>query len=197
VPAPLTPVPPEPASSVVTEPGSDPGGGDAALEARLVALDALLARLEDVPGPTGELAREAVSTLSSVYGEALARVAALVPDITGLAGDQLLGHLLALHGLHPEPAERRIERALASACRSLGGNLTADLAGIVDGVAEISWAATGCGAASGELAAVLRDVVLEAAPELADARAVAAGTAVGQAVPSTFIPLAAIRRRHG
>src|SRR3954453_17142756 len=46
---------------------------DAAVRERLTGLDELLERVEQIPGPAGELALEAVSALAEIYGEALAR----------------------------------------------------------------------------------------------------------------------------
>lgn len=77
--------------------------GDAEVEGRLAALDGLLEAIEAMPGVDGEVSRAAVAALAEVYGEGLARAVSLAraaPDGgRGLAGDQLLAHLMALHGL--------------------------------------------------------------------------------------------------
>ncbi|MES4893196.1 NifU family protein, partial [Streptomyces sp. NPDC096012] len=67
---------------------------DPAVEARLARLDEVLAQLESAPGP----ALEAVTLLTEVYGEALARVLdhADAPLRERLVEDELLGHLLVL-----------------------------------------------------------------------------------------------------
>nr|WP_235948906.1 NifU family protein [Candidatus Frankia alpina] len=107
------------------------------------ALDEALAQVERIPGPSGELALDAVATLASVYGEALARVAgyaAGAADMTAaLTADELIGHLLVLHDVHPEPMGQRVTRAierLRPAIRDRGGEL--ELVGIERGVAEVS-----------------------------------------------------------
>ena len=69
---------------------------------------------------------------------ALARALALAAEPAGFVADELLGHLLVLHGIHPDPVERRVERALdemAPAVRERGGEVA--LAGLDDGVAHV------------------------------------------------------------
>jgi hypothetical protein len=75
-----------------------------AVAGRLELLEELLGELESASGPTAELALDAVATLAAVYGEALHRVVeragAESPGlVAALAGDVLLAHLFALHGV--------------------------------------------------------------------------------------------------
>ncbi|TXK34789.1 hypothetical protein [Nonomuraea sp. C10] len=74
-----------------------------AVAGRLELLEEMLNELETTSGPTAELALDAVATLAEVYGEALARVmdrAAAYPGFgSAAAGDVLLAHLFALHGV--------------------------------------------------------------------------------------------------
>ncbi|MFI9161311.1 NifU family protein [Kitasatospora aureofaciens] len=137
-----------------------------AVEQRLARLDELLERVEAVPGPGGEAALAAVRTLTEVYGEALARVMDLLPP-EPLLDDELLGHLLVLHDLHPEPPERRAARAL-QALRERG--VQAELAGVDGGVAEVRLTVKGCGSSAGAVEAAVREAVLAAAPELSEVR---------------------------
>jgi len=133
-------------------------------------LDSLLERLEDIPGPGVDTAMAAIETLTALYGAALARIVAAVragASVDALADDELVGHLLALHGLHPRPPDERISAALAEAGAQLGERGEASLTGIDDGVAHITVTAGGCQSSAGTLAAALANVVLEAAPELA------------------------------
>jgi len=139
--------------------------GDAALRERLTELDELLLRMEQIPGPAGELALEAVSALAEVYGEALARALALATAPSTFLADELLNHLLVLHGIHPDPVERRVARALdemAPAVRERGGEVA--LAGLDDGVARVRLTVSGCGSAGVE--DEVRTAVLAVAPEL-------------------------------
>jgi hypothetical protein len=177
--------------------------GDQEVEQRLAELDELLARVEQIPGPAGELAMEGVAALAEVYGAALTRAMAYLSSapalVEAITRDDLLGHLLALHGIHPEPAERRIARALDDVRTSLG-TAAAEIAllGVGDGVAEVRVPAAGgggCGSGCGcsspaGVEDAVRDAVLAAAPELADVRLVA----VEVARPATFIPLDSLLR---
>ncbi|MEU6815450.1 NifU family protein [Streptomyces sp. NPDC046860] len=171
---------------------------DPAVEARLARLDVLLERLESGDGPDGAL--ETVGLLTEVYGEALARMldGAGPALLERAAGDELLAHLMVLHSLHPEPPERRAERAverLAPAVRERGGDLL--WLGVEDGVAKVrvdtggGGCGAGCGGGGGDVTEVVRATVLAAAPELRAVEAVAAE----RARPPAFVPLATLTTR--
>ncbi|MCV7197130.1 hypothetical protein [Mycobacterium angelicum] len=153
----------------------------------LTRLDGLLEEVELTPGPGGQIAAEAVTALARVYGEALARAIGFVADTAALReaflDDELLGHLLVLHGIHPEPVGARVSRVvarLAAAMTEQGAHL--ELAGIDDGVATVRLSAHGCGSAG--LAEVVRDAVLALTPELSEVSVVS-----GAARKGAFIPL--------
>jgi Fe-S cluster biogenesis protein NfuA len=162
---------------------------DAAVEQRLARIDELLGRIEEAPGPTAQAAVEAVGALTEVYGEALARVLDRTDGALAsrLAADELLGHLLVLHALHPDPVERRAERAveaLRSAVRERGGDI--QLAGIDDGgVARVRLTVKGCGSASAGLEDAVRETLLAAAPELSGVEQVPGP----EAREAAFVPL--------
>lgn len=164
------PAPATPAPSAPTTPT------DEEAEELLHHLNQLLEQLERVPGPAGRLAMDAVTALSQLYGAALARVMALVdgePQIPeALAADDLLRHLLVLHGIHPLPVAGRVADALDRLqphIRLDGGALILD--GIDGGVARIVMPA-GCPGGCGPTPAALREAivscVLSVAPELSD-----------------------------
>ncbi|MEV5510792.1 NifU family protein [Streptomyces orinoci] len=159
---------------------------------RLARVDDLLERVEGAPGPTAGAALEAVRLLTEVYGEALARVLdAAGPSLGGrLAEDELIGHLLVLHGLHPDGVERRVTRALDGlrpALREHGGEV--ELAGVAEGVATVRLTAEGCRSTAAALEQAVREAVLAIAPELSEVRRLpdAAG-------PPAFVPLSALAR---
>ncbi|MFI0809334.1 NifU family protein [Streptomyces echinatus] len=168
---------------------------DPAVEARLARLDEVLAGLEDTPGP----ALEAVRLLTEVYGEALARVLDHADERMGsvLTGDELLGHLLVLHEIHPEPAETRAARAvekLRPAVRERGGDLV--WSGVDGQVARVrldggGGCGSGCGGGSADVVAAVRAAVLAVAPELESVEVVTAE----REAPSAFVPLSTIKRR--
>jgi hypothetical protein len=178
------------------EAGGEPGRrlDDHAVAERMARLDEVLDRLERMPGATAETALDAVALLTEVYGEAIARVAALAAPGSALATafgrDRLLGHLLVLHDAHPEPVERRVLRALDGVRPHLGG-AGAELAGIDGDVARVRLTGGGCGSASGRIAALVRDAVLAAAPELSGVEP--ARTAAR--APEAFIPADSLLRR--
>jgi Fe-S cluster biogenesis protein NfuA len=136
---------------------------------RLSRLDELLEQVDRAPGPAAEAAAEAVRTLTEVYGEALARVldGAAPPLVDRLTDDELVGHLLVLHDLHPEPLRERVERALAEirpAIESHGGRV--ELAGIDGGVARVRLSAKGCGSSASTVEQAVTESILAMAPEL-------------------------------
>ncbi|MFD9935699.1 NifU family protein [Streptomyces massasporeus] len=148
---------------------------DPDVEARLVRLDRALDSLESAPGPTTRTATEAVALLTEVYGEALARVMDRADEQLAqrLAEDELLGHLLVLHDIHPEPAERRAARAverLRPAVQERGGDV--EWAGVEGQVARVrlttggGGCGSGCGGGGDEVTDAVRAAVLAAAPEL-------------------------------
>jgi Fe-S cluster biogenesis protein NfuA len=160
--------------------GSPPGGAAAAgladkeVQDRIAELDRLLEYLEKAPGPVAGSAVTAVSLLTQVYGAALARVMRLAGQAPGiaaaLAGDEVVGHLLILHGLHPQPPERRAAQAIRELqpyLRSHGGG--AELLGIDGDKAMIRFSGSclGCAATAATLRQAVTEAVLRGAPELA------------------------------
>jgi Fe-S cluster biogenesis protein NfuA len=168
---------------------------DEEVERRLNELDDLLGRLEQIPGVTATIGLDAVRALTEVYGEALARLMSRLSKVPSeceaAAEDDLIGHLLILHGIHPQPAAERISHALDEIrplLQSHGGD--ALLADIADGIAQVRLTGTsgGCSASAGSLEDAVRDAVLAAAPELRDVRPV---RDTGHDLP--LIPLSQVR----
>jgi Fe-S cluster biogenesis protein NfuA len=161
----------------------------------------MLSRLEQTPGPTAELGLDAVAVLTEVYGEALARVAdraADSPVLPALASDELVQQLFVLHGVHPDPVEVRVERALESVrpyLHSHGGDVS--LVGVEGGIAvlRLSGHCDGCRASTATLESAVRDAVLAIAPELAGVEALPA-TAPAHDAPAVpaLIPVEALLR---
>lgn len=191
----------------MTEPRQDAAAGrlaDPEVEARLARLDELLAGLETAPGPTVQSALEAVRLLTEVYGEALGRVLDRASDELArwLAEDELVGHLLVLHRIHPEPAERRAARAverLRPAVRERGGDV--EWVGVDERVARVrvstggGGCGSGCGGGTADVTDAVRAAVLAAAPELAAVEPVP--DASGKRSAPAFVPLEALARRGG
>jgi Fe-S cluster biogenesis protein NfuA len=106
------------------------------------------------------------------------------------AADDLIGHLLVLHGIHPKPVEERVSRALDGIRPALHGG-DVQLAGIADGIARVELSGTGCASSAGGIELAVRETVLAAAPELRDVQQVRAAAAKTVAL----IPLSQVRRR--
>ncbi|MFR9796519.1 NifU family protein [Streptomyces sp. MS06] len=167
--------------------------GDGAVAARLTRVDELLERLENTPGPTSRDAVDAVRALAEVYGEALARILdrADADLAAGLAGDELVGHLMVLHDVHPEQVRPRLDRAverLRGDLRGHGGDL--ELVGVDAGVARVRLTSAGCASGSAGVMDAVRETLLAAAPEL---RAVEREPE--PAGPPAFVPLDALTVR--
>jgi Fe-S cluster biogenesis protein NfuA len=181
----------------VTDPAAHVGWGteapvrldDRAVHRRIAVLDEQLARLEATPGPIGELALVAVSGLAEIYGQALARALDLADPATveRMVRDGLIGHLLTLHGIHPDPVPARVARVieeLRAALSTRGAEI--ELVGI-DGAATVRVSVRGCGSNPAAVEQVIRDAVLAAAPELT-------GVVIVMAGQQTFVPVDSLMR---
>jgi len=92
-------------------------------------IEQLLAELRASLGPTAwPRVEELVSRLVAVYGAALGRTLLIVEEAGALAGelparlaaDELVGALLALHAIHPQPVLDRARRAVERVRTLLG-----------------------------------------------------------------------------
>ncbi|HEY4305392.1 MAG TPA: NifU family protein [Gemmatimonadaceae bacterium] len=148
--------------------------------ARVAQLDHLLERVEGIDDDTArQTALAAVQGLVELYGEGLSRVVTHVNHAcddtasaslaNAFAGDELVSHLLMLHGLHPDDLHARVEAALDDVrpyLASHGGNV--ELVAIDGGVARVRLTGSchGCAASELTLRARVDEAVLAAAPEL-------------------------------
>ena len=142
---------------------------DHTVRARVAEVEEALAAVEGLAAAPRETALAAVGALVELYGEgwsrALARLERAAPDAAAfLAEDELLGHLLMIHGLHPLAAETRVRRALREVKRSVGERLQVELLDIDHGVAHVRL--RGDGTIGSALANLVEGVVQSAAPEL-------------------------------
>jgi Fe-S cluster biogenesis protein NfuA len=152
---------------------------------RAARLEELLEALEGLPSAARETATETVATMLDLYGEALARIAARVPA-DALVGDEVVAHLLIVHGLHPVPVDERVEGALDEVrpyLRSHGGEV--ELLGVRDGAVRLrlQGSCSGCPASRTTLELAVADAIRRAAPEVEE---IHADDAAVPAVPAAF-----------
>jgi Fe-S cluster biogenesis protein NfuA len=147
---------------------------DAQARERIALVDALLERAEDLPDPAArDVAIELVQALLEIYGEGLARIMAQANGLAaGLAEDELVAHLLLLHGLHPVPLADRVTQALDEVRPYLathGGGV--ELLGVTDdGVARLrlKGSCSGCPSSALTLKSAVEEAIQKAAPDVAD-----------------------------
>jgi Fe-S cluster biogenesis protein NfuA len=158
--------------------------GDPAEEAAR-EVDRLLAELREGADPAAAAAAEELTgCLVRLYGDGLARIAAMLgpQPLTELCADPLVANLLLIHDLHPVPAAERIRQALAGT--------GAELLGLDDGVARLRLPAGGsrCGSARQGAQRDVEAAVRRAAPEVSE---------VAVEVPAAPPPLLQVTLRPG
>jgi Fe-S cluster biogenesis protein NfuA/nitrite reductase/ring-hydroxylating ferredoxin subunit len=143
---------------------------------RVARVETLLEELDSLADSAArEKATELVAALLDVYGEGLSRIVAQVAErddgalAEALAGDELVSHLLLLHGLHPVPLEARVRGALDEVrpyLESHGGNV--DLLGVEEGVAHLrlEGSCSGCPSSSMTLKLAIEEAIQKAAPDV-------------------------------
>jgi hypothetical protein len=166
---------------------------DPAVRALLAELNEQLEQLEAMPGPLGELALTAVAGLAQIYGQALIRTLELADPavVDRMLGDGLIGHLLALHGIHPEPVDARLARVIEELRAALTAqDGTIELDRLDDGVAVMRVSGGGRGSSLADIEQTVRRAVLTAVPELAGVTIVP----VQGSSAAAFVPLDALMR---
>jgi Fe-S cluster biogenesis protein NfuA/nitrite reductase/ring-hydroxylating ferredoxin subunit len=144
---------------------------------RVAQVEELLGQVDALPDP---LAREKATSLTqalvALYGEGLSRIVGELAARDGdgelaraLAGDELVAHLLLLHGLHPVPVEARVQDALDGVrpyLESHGGNV--ELVAVEDGVVRLrlDGSCSGCPSSAMTLKLAIEKAIHEAAPDI-------------------------------
>ncbi len=146
------------------------GTEDRALIGRV---EGLLQELESLGDPAARgLALETVQALLDLYGAGLERIVAGVGEpevLQALAADELVEHLLLLHGLHPVGVEERVRAALDGVRPYLGSHGGGvELVEVSDGVARVAMQGSceGCPASAMTLKLAIEDAVLKAVPDV-------------------------------
>ncbi len=155
---------------------------DSAARERVARVEGLLEDVEALGDPAGrETATAVVQAMLDLYGDGLARLVEHVAehDDGTLAGafahDELVSHLLLLHGLHPVALEDRVRGALEEVRPYLethGGNV--ELLDVHDGVARLRMegSCSGCPSSAMTLKLAIETAILKAAPDVERVEAV-------------------------
>lgn len=145
---------------------------------RTERIETLIQEVSSFPDPHARATtQELIQALLDMYGEGLARMLELTAEteasgltlIEALAGDDLVGSLFLLHGLHPVDIETRIARALVDVrpyLKSHGGNV--ELLRVQDGIAylRLEGSCHGCPSSTITLKLAIEEAVYKAAPDL-------------------------------
>ena len=150
---------------------------DQGLQERGARIETLLGEIEALKDPSARSkAAEMAQVLLELYGEGLARMMEVVAEgedsrraFEVFAEDELISHLLLLHGLHPLDLETRVAGALEEVrpyLQSHGGNV--ELLGIEGAVARVRMEGScdGCPSSAVTLKLAIEEAVLKAAPDL-------------------------------
>jgi Fe-S cluster biogenesis protein NfuA/nitrite reductase/ring-hydroxylating ferredoxin subunit len=150
--------------------------GQEQLKERVGRIETLLEEIESFEDPEARAkTAEMVQTLLELYGEGLGRIVESVGRLGGedlkneLLGDELITHLLLLHGLHPVDVQTRVLGALDEVrpyLESHGGNV--QFLGIAEDVARVrlEGSCDGCPSSTMTLKLAIEEAVQRAAPEL-------------------------------
>lgn len=142
--------------------------------------------LDDIDRVTDPVARatatELVSALVELYGAGLERIvdAVAARDAGGelaaaLAADDLVAHLLLLHGLHPIPVRERVLGALEEVRAYLGSHAgDVELVAVEDRVVRLRLRGSchGCPSSAVTLKLAIEEAIQKAAPEIEEVVAV-------------------------
>jgi Fe-S cluster biogenesis protein NfuA/nitrite reductase/ring-hydroxylating ferredoxin subunit len=149
---------------------------DQGLQERVARMETLLEQIETLKDSNARSkAAEAVGVLLDLYGDGLARMMDLVYEtgndkaFESFAQDELVSHLLLLHGLHPLDVETRVVQALEEVrpyLQSHGGNV--EFLGVEESVARLRMQGScdGCPSSAMTLKLAIEEAVLKAAPDL-------------------------------
>ncbi len=143
---------------------------------RVAEVERLLESVERLPDAAARAtATELAQALLALYGEGLDRIVAVLADrddgtlARRLAEDELVAHLLLVHGLHPASVEDRVRDALASVMpylESHGGSV--ELLGIERSAVRLrlQGSCSGCPSSALTLKSAIEHAIFEAAPEI-------------------------------
>ena len=148
---------------------------------RVGDIESLIGALEALPDAAARtVAMEAIQAVLELHGAALGRMLELMREQAGeqggallasLAGDDRVGNVLMLHGLHPVDTATRVEQALDSVrpyLASHGGNV--ELLGVDAGVVRLrlEGSCKGCPSSAATLRTAIEEAITAFAPDVLD-----------------------------
>ena len=150
---------------------------DQGLRERVARMETLLGEIEALEDSNARSkAAEVVQVLLELYGEGLARMMETIAEgeegeraFEAFAEDELVSHLLLLHGLHPLDVEARVAKALEEVrpyLQSHGGNV--EFLGVEGGVARLRMqgSCSGCPSSTMTLKLAIEEAIEKTAPDL-------------------------------
>jgi Fe-S cluster biogenesis protein NfuA/nitrite reductase/ring-hydroxylating ferredoxin subunit len=178
---------------------------DQGLQERVARMEMLLGEIEALEDPNARSkAAEVVQVLLELYGEGLARMMETVAEgkegertFESFTDDELVSHLLLLHGLHPLDLETRVVKALEEVrpyLKSHGGNV--EFLGVEGGVARLRMqgSCSGCPSSTMTLKLAIEEAIQRTAPDLEGIRA--EGVAEEPAPAPTIVAGPTLRRKE-
>lgn len=148
---------------------------------RVGQIETLIAELDALPDAAARAtAMEAIQAVLDLHGIALDRMLELINDQAGeqgsallasFAGDDRVGNVLMLHGLHPVDVATRVAGALDSVrpyLASHGGNV--ELLGVEGGVVRLrlEGSCKGCPSSAATLKTAIEEAIMAAAPDVVE-----------------------------
>jgi Fe-S cluster biogenesis protein NfuA len=151
---------------------------DREFRSRIERVESLIHEVERFPDPDARVrTQEILRAVLELHGVALERILEKLKGagraghalIDELAGDDLVGSILLLHGLHPLDLETRVRQALEKVrplLRSHGGNV--ELIDLVGGVARLRMLGScdGCPSSALTLKTAIEDAIYDKAPDV-------------------------------
>ena len=150
---------------------------DQGLQERVAKMETLLGEIEALKDPNARSkAAEVIQVLLELYGEGLARMMETIAEgeegeraFEAFAEDELVSHLLLLHGLHPLDLETRVVKALEEVrpyLKSHGGNV--EFLGVEGGVARLRMqgSCSGCPSSTMTLKLAIEEAIQKTAPDI-------------------------------
>jgi Fe-S cluster biogenesis protein NfuA len=146
---------------------------------RMERVESLIREVEEFPDADARTRTEEIlRTVLELHSAGLERILEKLSDagepglgvINDLAGDEVVGSLFLLHGLHPLDLETRVQQALENVrplLRTHGGNV--ELIGVCGGVARLRMLGSchGCPSSAITLRTAIEDAIYDKAPDVA------------------------------